>query len=125
MSSGYRTTLRRLSAAIIDEAGPITFKHLSEIIARQHGFQRTGRQIKSQVWAAAKDARKHTADPDGQKVFWPEGAEPADIVSFRGLAPGGHERGWRDVPHPKWSALPKRRSQKAVIQLNKWRQNWD
>lgn len=102
---GYRMTLRRFAVAIIDEAGPITFKHLSEIVARRHGFQRTGRQIKSQLWDSVKSSRTHTKETDGQTLFWPEGAEPADIIAYRGLAPGGHERSWRDIPHAEMLGL--------------------
>ena len=109
---GYRMTLRRLASAIVDEAGPIRFKHLCEIIARRHGFQRTGKQIKSQIWAAIKDARRYTAEPDGQKVFWPAGAEPSDIVAFRGPMPGGHERSWREVPRAEMLGL----AAKAITQ---------
>src|SRR5690606_20920089 len=36
----YRGELRRLAASIIDGEGPITFKRLSDRIARAHGFQR-------------------------------------------------------------------------------------
>jgi very-short-patch-repair endonuclease len=102
---GYRSIVRKLATAIIDEAGPITFKHLSETIARRHSFQRTGRQIKSQIWAAMKNARAYTTGSDGQKVFWPDGQEPAETVPFRGLAPAGLERSWRDVPHAELLGL--------------------
>ncbi|MGJ3231112.1 MAG: DUF3320 domain-containing protein [Oceanicaulis sp.] len=102
---GYRMTLRRFAGAVIDEAGPITFKHLSEIVARRHGFQRTGSQIKSQLWDSIKSARTHTREADGQTLFWPDGAEPADIIAYRGLAPGGHERSWRDVPRAEMLGL--------------------
>ena len=102
---GYRLTLRRFAAAVIDEAGPITFKHLSEIVARRHGFQRTGRQIKSQLWDSVKSARTHTKESDGQTLFWPEDVEPADIIAYRGLAPGGHERSWRDLPRAEMLGL--------------------
>lgn len=102
---GYRMTLRRFAAAVIDEAGPITFKHLSEIVARRHGFQRTGSQIKSQLWDSVKNARAHTREADGQTLFWPDGVEPAEIIAFRGMAPGGHERGWRDIPNAELLGL--------------------
>lgn len=102
---GYRMALRRFASAVIDEAGPITFKHLSEIVARRHGFQRTGSQIKSQLWDSIKSARTHTKESDGQTLFWPESAEPADIIAFRGLKPGGHERSWRDVPRAEMLGL--------------------
>ncbi len=95
---GYRTTVRKLAIALIDEVGPIRFKHLSEIIARRHGFRRTGKQIKSQVWAAVKTARGYTVERDGQKLFWPDGVEPVEFIGYRGLKVGGIERTWRDIP---------------------------
>jgi very-short-patch-repair endonuclease len=94
----YRMILRRFAVAVIDEAGPITFKHLSEIVARKHGFQRTGSQIKSQLWNTVQNARVQTREADDQVVFWPDGMEPSAIIDFRGLTVGGGERNWRDIP---------------------------
>src|SRR5690606_7785334 len=48
----YLTILADLSGQIIDNLGPVTFRALSTKIARLHGFNRTGSQIKKQVWAA-------------------------------------------------------------------------
>jgi very-short-patch-repair endonuclease len=102
---GYRMVLRKIATGIVDDIGPVTFKHLCELIARQHGFQRTGKQIKSQVWASIKGARANKATEDGQTVFWPENMTPAEIIAFRGPAPGGVERSWRDIPHPEMLGL--------------------
>ena len=98
---GYRTQLRSRAVAMIDAEGPITFKRLSDRIARAHGFKRTGRQISSTVWAACNRLRQHVATPDGHKVFWPDGVQPAMMIPFRGLTLGGEHREWREVPDPE------------------------
>jgi len=90
-----------MAATIIDGEGPITFKCLTDRIARAHGFQRTGRQISSTVWAACRRLRRYASTPDGHKVFWPEGTEPAEHFVFRGLTVNGERREWREVPYPE------------------------
>jgi very-short-patch-repair endonuclease len=98
---GYRPQLKAMAAKMIDAEGPITFKRLSDRIARAHGFQRTGRQISSTVWAACNRLRQHVATPDGHKVFWPDGVPPETLVLYRGLTIGDERREWREVPHPE------------------------
>ncbi|MFN9944142.1 MAG: DUF3320 domain-containing protein, partial [bacterium] len=56
----YLSTLRPICVDIIDMMGPITFVHLAEKVARAHGFQRTGSEIKKRVWAAVGRQRKNT-----------------------------------------------------------------
>jgi very-short-patch-repair endonuclease len=67
--SSYLPRIKAMAAAIIDAEGPITFKRLSDRIARDHGFQRTGKQISSRVWAACQRLRRQVATPDGHKVL--------------------------------------------------------
>ena len=98
---GYLRVIRGCSTELIDVLGPMTFRHLSEMIARAHGFQRTGSQIKKQVWAAISKARRSTRTPNGETVFWPEGLEPKEVIPFRGLTIAGDERSWHDVPYPE------------------------
>lgn len=97
----YFNQLKAIVASIIDDEGPITFKRLSDLTARAHGFQRTGRQISSTVWKAGTGTRRYIATPDGHKVFWPAGVTPALLVQFRGLTVNGKRREWREVPHPE------------------------
>jgi len=101
----YRTRLRRLAEAMIDAEGPITFKRLCDRIARAHGFQRTGRQIRSTVWKACARTRHYNETPDGHQVFWPAGREAEPIVAFRGLEVDGGQREWREIPYPEKLAL--------------------
>lgn len=98
---GYRSRLKAMATAVIDAEGPITFKRLSDRLARAHGFQRTGRQISSTVWAVCKPLRRYIATPDGHKVFWPDGMPPEGLFRYRGPTVNGERRDWREVPHPE------------------------
>ena len=97
----YRPILKTMATFIIDEEGPVTFKRLTDLIARAHGFQRTGRQISSTLWAASRRLRRNVPSPDGHKIFWPEGVEPETKVPFRGLGTSVGQRKWSEVPHPE------------------------
>ena len=96
----YRPRIQAMVAALIVAEGPITFKRLSDRIARAHGFQRTGKQISSTIWATSRQFQ-YVATPDGHKVFWPEDAEPRAELPFRGLMLNGERREWREVPYPE------------------------
>lgn len=97
----YRPTLARLAKALIAAEGPITFKRISDLIARDHGFQRTGSQISSTIWEAAKGIHNHVRSSDGHHIYWPDGVEPAAVYAFRGLEVAGRDRLWKEVPLPE------------------------
>ena len=101
----YAGVIRDYSCDIIDRLGPITFRHLCAKIARAHGFQRTGMQIKSQIWAAISKTRTSHRTPDGQTVFWPDGSSATEYLAYRGLNVSGEQRDWRDVPYPEKLSL--------------------
>lgn len=102
---GYRARLRAMAERIIDAEGPITLKRVSDLIARDHGFQRTGSRISSTVSEAVKDVRPRVREADGSDVFWPDGLNPARIYAFRGLAVAGRGRQWHEVPLPEQLGL--------------------
>lgn len=97
----YRKTIRDYAAQIINRLGPITFAHLCEVVARAHGFQRTGKQIKGQIWGAISRAVTHTRAPDQNTILWPEGMVPCEMLEYRGLDVSGSERKWNQVPYPE------------------------
>jgi len=97
----YLPTLISLSCDFVDRLAPITFRRLSELVARAHGFQRTGSQIKSQVWSATFKRRPHSRDKYQETIFWPDGKGPAQVVAFRGMTIGGERRDWSHIPHPE------------------------
>ena len=97
----YRFTLRDLAVGIIDRFGPITHRHLCQKIARLHGFQRTGSQIRRTVWAAVHKERQVQKVPSGANIFWPRHQTPQEVLEFRGLEFDGDERAWKQVPHPE------------------------
>ncbi|NCO04303.1 MAG: DUF3320 domain-containing protein [Alphaproteobacteria bacterium] len=96
----YLPIIEEISKKFIDQTGPITFKYLSTKIARAHNFQRTGSQIKKQVWAAISKKRNHNKTPDQQTVFWPEGMVAVKSCDFNGTKKDS-ERSWTDVPYPE------------------------
>jgi hypothetical protein len=98
--SDYRPVLQKFAIDHIDRLGPITFKHLGDLIARAHGFRRTGSEIQRQVWAAVSRLRRYSK-PSASTVFWPKNATPVDICSFRGLTVNGQSRAWSEVPYPE------------------------
>ncbi|MWP39809.1 DUF3320 domain-containing protein [Rhodobacter sphaeroides] len=61
----YRHVLLDMERNLIAEEGPITFKRISDLIAREHGFQRTGSQISSTIWTALNPLENHTRLEDG------------------------------------------------------------
>ncbi len=97
----YLPNVRLMAAAIIDGEGPITFKRLTRLVARAHGFQRTGKEIRSVVWQACNLLRTHERAPDGNEIFWPEGITPSATIPFRGLSFKDVERDWIDAPFPE------------------------
>jgi very-short-patch-repair endonuclease len=95
----YLDRLRPVCLEVIDRLGPITFVHLAERVARAHGFQRTGSEIKKRVWAAVGGKRKSTRAPDGSNTFWPQHFEPMTHLPYRGDVVAGEPRPWSVVPY--------------------------
>ena len=87
-------------AETIDLEGPITFGLLSERVARAHGFQRTGSEIKGRIWlAASRSGRYHSKTPDDREVFWPQGSTPSREVAYRSHEVVGYHRDWKELPY--------------------------
>ncbi|MDN3523317.1 DUF3320 domain-containing protein [Halomonas ramblicola] len=97
----YQPRVQALALDIIDREGPVTFKRIGDHIARMHGFQRTGRQIRQTIWRAVHKHREHFKTPDDHTVFWPHGATPQNVMAFRGFDIGHGIREWREVPYPE------------------------
>jgi hypothetical protein len=97
----YQEIILSIGCTIVDKAGPITCKHLCDRIARLHGFQRTGPEIKRTIWRVMHRARGLSQDPDNAEVFWPKGADVAGWIPFRGMKVDGVVRTWSDLPFPE------------------------
>jgi very-short-patch-repair endonuclease len=97
----YKPTLQLLARQYITEEGPITFKRLSDLMARDHGFQRTGGKISSTIWSAVQRIQNRTRAADENWIFWPEEVKPRQILPFRGLEVNDRSRQWKEVPLPE------------------------
>lgn len=98
---GYRAKILELALEHIAAEAPITFKRVSDLIARQHGFLRTGSQISSTIWAAVKKIQVQSRTTDDHVVFWGTDTSPTTTVPFRGLSVNGRARLWKEVPLPE------------------------
>lgn len=68
---GYDALLKDMVLYVIDSEGPIHEEVLVRRIAREHGFQRAGRQIRDRVIQAAEGNRKCTQEDVGS-FYWPD-----------------------------------------------------
>lgn len=69
----YDPVLKEMVLHIIDQEGPIHEDVVVRRLARQHGFQRAGRQIRDRVVQFAASCRTHTQEDVGT-FYWPDGA---------------------------------------------------
>ena len=115
--SDYLSEIKRMAELIIIQEGPVTFKRISDLIARDHGFQRTGRQISSRVWAAMKSIKNRVRTSDDHEVYWPNNDAPSPVLEFRGLEIASRVRGWKEVPLPERLGLVKKVSASSPVDL--------
>lgn len=97
----YKETLRSIVWDIVDSEGPIISRYLCERVARLHGFQRTGSQIKETIQSVLKGTRPRSHGTGDDAVFWPKNMAVSEWVAFRGLMLQGESRAWADVPKPE------------------------
>lgn len=97
----YRPVLQTLCLDLIDHFGPITFGHLAAKVARAHGFQRTGSEIRKTVGATVGKRRLASPTVNDETAFWPEGSTPQLYIKYRGREVQGEVRDWNDTPYPE------------------------
>jgi len=90
---------------------------LSDLIARDHGFQRTGGKISSTIWHAVEKVAPRTRSADEHWIFWPEAMEPTDVLPFRSLEISGRLRQWKEVPLPEKLGLIRETLDQAPVDL--------
>ena len=97
----YIPVLAALVLAIIAAESPITLRRLARLVARRHGFQRTGREIMRVVRETAERLARITLSGDGDDVLWAVGTVPAPTMSYRGPSVSDEPRTWAETPHPE------------------------
>ncbi len=87
----YTPSLKSLISRILSEEGPVPLDLLARSVAREHGWQRTGRRIRERVLSCMGDNEVHD-DPNGHFVWSPG--------TFTGEIPYRHDldRSLRDRP---------------------------
>lgn len=99
--ASYRPILRRMAAHVIEVEGPVLDDVLVRRIARFHGFQRAGAQIRATVLDVIE--RRFPRSRDGERlVFWPEGSDRTVAICRLG---GADARDHVDIPGVELMAL--------------------
>lgn len=91
----YRRHIRAMVADVIATEGPLYEEQLVQRIARAHGFQRAGAQIRDVVLAAVSSQVPRCGDDD-RTLYWPEGADTTAIVPYRDSDVA--DRSYADIP---------------------------
>lgn len=94
----YLPVLIRMVEPVIRSESPIMLRRLARLIARRHGFQRTGREIVRVVRDAAERVALISPDPFGEDVVWIDAASVCDQLAYRGDQIGDEPRPWSETP---------------------------
>jgi very-short-patch-repair endonuclease len=97
----YRAELRKMVDHVVDCEGPIFFDVLVDRLARAHGFQRSGENVRQIIGAALGTNRFITTKEDDRDVIWPLNGNVGRKTTFRG--DGG--RAHTDIPLPELAGL--------------------
>lgn len=95
----YAPTLAKLVGAIVNAESVVTMRRLARLIARRHGFQRTGREIVRLVRETAEQFGRVITAEDGEEEVWASNIDPKPSLPFRGINIGEEARLWAEVPH--------------------------
>ena len=98
----YSATLRAMIAHVIDAEGPIFEDVLVDRIARAHGMQRSGNQIRRRVITLLPAGVSRIAEGE-RMVVWPSSKNPRAIYGFRKDDAG--VRAHEDVPLKELAAI--------------------
>lgn len=96
----YQDALGKMVSDIVEAQGPILRSHLTLEVAKQHGFKRTGSEIRKTLEPHLREFRA-TPHGDQDMLIWPEGQEPAERIAFRGMEVNDTPRTWEQVPNPE------------------------
>jgi very-short-patch-repair endonuclease len=99
---GYRSTLSRMVAHVIEIEGPVYIDQVVTRIARAHGFLRNGPNIVEAVERAI-DRRFARTREVGRELVWPAGKKPEKLVPFR--KNGREVRPYTDIPLVELASL--------------------
>jgi len=97
----YKSTLSSMAKTILEERNGILLHSLALEIANRHGFTRTSEKqltyLKKIItpWVGSKTFN------DRRPVLWRSPDDVVDVISWRGIAPFGSNRDWKEIPYPE------------------------
>ena len=88
----YTDVLTRLVMHAVETEAPIRDDQLATVIARAHGFARTGRLIKERVDSIAREKAFYLVDAEGHAFVWKDEEQTHRLDEFRVSPHGEMER---------------------------------
>jgi very-short-patch-repair endonuclease len=97
----YRPRLRAMVDHVVGCEGPVYFDVLVDRLARAHGFQRSGEQVRQIIGAALGRNRFVTTEDNDRVIVWSDHCRPGRKMVYRGR--GGRDH--FDIPLPELAGL--------------------
>ena len=95
----HRDNISELSRLIFSVKNGITLNELSQDIAYQHGLKKSSRKQLKYILDVIKPWVGITRDGINRPTVWLRPEDVVDEIAWRGLAPFGEERNWKDLAY--------------------------
>ena len=109
----HKQNLNALAKQILERKNGITLHELALDIARYHGMSRQSKKQRMHLLSIIKPWAGLVRDGDHRPVIWLSPANVVDEIPWRGLAPWGESRDWRELPFPESRGLARLALEKA------------
>lgn len=109
----HKQNLNALAKNILERKNGITLHELALDIARHHGMSRQSKKQRTHLLSIIKPWAGLVRDGDHRPVIWQSPANIVDEIPWRGLAPWGERRDWRDLPYQETRGLARLALDKA------------
>lgn len=109
----HKQNLNALAKNILERKNGITLHELALDIARHHGMSRQSKKQRTHLLSIIKPWAGLVRDGDHRPVVWHSPANVVDEIPWRGLAPWGESRDWRDLPFQESRGLARLALDKA------------
>ena len=103
----HRINLDALAQKLLAARSGITLLELCQYIAKQHGLKKTSNKQLEHVHSIVKDWAGIAEGVLPHKTLWTSPDQVTDLIEWRGLAPFGEKRYWKDLAYQEQLGLAK------------------
>jgi very-short-patch-repair endonuclease len=99
--ASHKPALAAMAREILSERPCITQKTLALEIAQRHGLSRTSTKQRKHLKKIVEKWSGVWRDGIHQPVYWLRPDYVQEVAAWRGLAPWGYERDWKEIAYPE------------------------